>query len=320
MLQYRPNRPFKIMQVTDTHLGSYPFSENDQLTLTHLRKAVARLQPDVIIFTGDIIYSLQEHFAQNPLRSFEHFIAYVNQFNVPYVITFGNHDTEPGSGISRQQLWQLYCEQAAHQPLRLEETWVGDRLSFVLPIYGSESGEIENLCFVMDSGDYSGTDASYYAWIEPEQIAWFRRVLETYEESSGQSQHLIFQHIPLPEYWQAALNIQDGEWKEDAGVNLAWSSINPADFPFPHFVASPEVNTGFFYEMVKSKAIWGMFVGHDHDNNFDGLFKGIHLVYGQSSGYNTYGSLPKGVRMIELSENLCSPWTYTVSYETLLKE
>lgn len=320
MLQFGTDKPFKIMQVTDTHLGSYPFSENDQLTLNHLRQAIIHLQPDLIVFTGDLIYSLKEHHAQNPLLSFERFIDYANQLNIPYVITFGNHDAEPGSGISRQQLWQLYLDKSSHQPQRLEEVWIGNRLSFVLPIYSATCGEIKTVCFIMDSGDYSGTDASYYAWIEPEQIAWFRRVLKIYKKPDGDSQYLMFQHIPLPEYWQAALSIQSGEWQEDVGINLPGLSIDIADFPFPHFVASPEINTGLFYEMVRSKAIWGMFVGHDHDNNFRGLFKGIHLAYGQSSGYNTYGILPKGVRMIELTENLHPPRTYTVTYESILKE
>jgi hypothetical protein len=46
----------------------------------------------------------------------------------------------------------------------------------------------------------------------------------------------------------------------------------------------------------------GMFVGHDHDNNYIGCLRGICLVYGQATGRETYGTIGKGYRVIELYE------------------
>ena len=46
-----------------------------------------------------------------------------------------------------------------------------------------------------------------------------------------------------------------------------------------------------------------VFCGHDHDNNFVGIHHGIKLCYGNITGYQCYGDLERGVRIIELSNN-----------------
>ncbi|MNC34498.1 hypothetical protein D3C75_829330 [compost metagenome] len=48
----------------------------------------------------------------------------------------------------------------------------------------------------------------------------------------------------------------------------------------------------------------GVFVGHDHVNDYWGELHGIRLCYGRASGHNTYGreGFPRGARMIRLYE------------------
>ena len=256
-----------------------------------------------MIFTGDIIYSLKEHFAMNPLESFKEFLLYINRFETPYIITFGNHDSEPGSAVQRAQLRALYDEICLYRPDYLEEHMVGERYSYIVPIYDALCQSIENLCIVLDSGDYAQMDTSYYAWILPEQIKWYKEMSAKYEFKDVSRRHLVFQHIPIPEYWLATLEIKDGEFAEEIEANVVESHTQKNLSIFQNFVASPEINSGFFFELTQTNAIWGMFVGHDHDNNFDGVYKGIHLVYGQSSGFNTYGKLGKAVRMITISKD-----------------
>ena len=47
----------------------------------------------------------------------------------------------------------------------------------------------------------------------------------------------------------------------------------------------------------------GVFVGHDHDNDFIGIDKGIALGYGRVTGTDAYGVLTRGARIIELYES-----------------
>lgn len=46
----------------------------------------------------------------------------------------------------------------------------------------------------------------------------------------------------------------------------------------------------------------GTFVGHDHNNDYAGLACGICLVYRRGTGYDTYGKLTKGGRVIKFVE------------------
>ena len=47
----------------------------------------------------------------------------------------------------------------------------------------------------------------------------------------------------------------------------------------------------------------GVFVGHDHDNDYAVCWQGILLAYGRFTGGPTeYNHLPNGARIIELTE------------------
>ena len=68
-------------------------------------------------------------------------------------------------------------------------------------------------------------------------------------------------------------------------------------------VSCPTVNTGFFDLAKKNGDISGIFVGHDHTNNFGGWLQGIELVYGQNSGHGSSGGV-RGARVIKLKETV----------------
>ena len=58
------------------------------------------------------------------------------------------------------------------------------------------------------------------------------------------------------------------------------------------------------FSIIKNNGeIAGVFVGHDHANDYAGVLDGIALVYGRITGFDDgYGKLPKGARIIELKE------------------
>lgn len=311
-IHYNNEGTFKILQLTDLHLGAVPSNESDQKTYEGIEKVIKKETPDLLIFTGDILYSLEEHQASNPKESLKHFITFINQFEIPYAYTFGNHDAE--EKVTRSELHAVFDKYAKFLINKKHIYTVKDRENYVIELHGSKTKEVKQVFYVIDSGDYSQTDYSYYAWVLFEQISWLKEKTAFYKRKDGVKNDLIFQHIPIPEYWLASQNILDGKFNE-AKTTGSFSEINSEALDFQHAVFSPEINSGLFLEILLSNQIWGMFVGHDHDNSFDGIYKGIHLVYGQSSGYNTYGNEPKGARVIELKEFEQTVETYSVYYE-----
>lgn len=66
---------------------------------------------------------------------------------------------------------------------------------------------------------------------------------------------------------------------------------------------APELNTGMFTAMKEAGDVMGMFVGHDHDNDYAVMWKGILLAYGRFTGGNTeYNHLSNGARVILMKE------------------
>ncbi len=58
-------------------------------------------------------------------------------------------------------------------------------------------------------------------------------------------------------------------------------------------------HTHLFDTIIETgKKSLGVFVGHDHNNEFSFYKENILLAYGRSSGYNAYGTYEKGARII----------------------
>lgn len=313
-LKYNDNGKFRIIQLTDLHLAAYPFNENDQQALEGIEKLVRDYSPDLLVFTGDNIYSLEEHGADDPKETFAHFIEFLNSLEVPVSITFGNHDSE--DKVTRAELQAMIDADLKYKAEEKEVFYSEDRRNSIVEVLSKDGEKPENILYLIDSGAYSGTDYSYYAWLLADQVQWFRKVAQAKKRGDGIKTDLAFLHIPLVEYWMASQNILSGAFNEDMAMNMDWiEGDGLGDYSMTNGVCSAEVNSGLFFEMLMNGEVWGAFAGHDHDNSFDGLHKDIHLVYGQKSGYNSYGSEKKGGRIIDLDADTKEIETYSVYYD-----
>lgn len=290
-LTYNEDGIFRIVQFTDTHVGNMPFDEEDHKTFALIEKVLTEVDADLVVHTGDVIWS---EGVKDADVVFEKTLDVFNEHSkAPLVVTYGNHDSE--EMITRSDLREIYDRVVKLKPERKHTLIVDDYESFVLEIKGSD-GAVKNVVYIIDSGEDAPLPIGLYDWVKPEQVNWFNEIATDYKKGDQVKRNLVFQHIPVPEYWQGAENIL-------SGVN---HETNEA-------ISAPYVNTGLFASMLINQETWGMFVGHDHENNFDSLVHGVHLVYGNVSGYNTYGDLDRGVRIIELNEKTAEIHTYIMT-------
>jgi hypothetical protein len=111
-------------------------------------------------------------------------------------------------------------------------------------------------------------------WLRPDQIAWYRSTSEWLEKIHGKKiPSLMFFHIPLHEfrtmYENGVRHGVVGERNED-------------ECPGPF-------NSGLFAALLERGDVSGVFVGHDHINDYVGNYFGIALGYAASAGFGTYG-------------------------------
>ena len=209
----------------------------------------------------------------------------VSKRKLPFVVTFGNHDNE--QGMTREQLYDIIRQ--------VPGNLMPDRGSVLSPDYvltvkaSSDAKKDAAVLYCMDSHSYSPLkDVKGYAWLTFDQVNWYRQQSAAYTAQNGGKPlpALAFFHIPVPEYNEAA---------SDENAILRGTRMEEA--------CAPKLNTGMFAAMKESGDVMGIFVGHDHDNDYAVMWKGILLAYGRFTGGNTeYNHLPNGARIIVLDE------------------
>ena len=271
-LAFNESGELKIVQFTDVHFQvGNPASESALECIDHILEVE---QPHLVIFTGDIVYNKP---AEEGLRTV---LQRVSNYKVPFVVTLGNHDEE--QDLDRTMLYNVV--RSIPGCLQTEEC-----NQFVLRVNSSQGINTAALLYVFDSHAYSPLPhVKGYDWIKENQIAWYRQVSAQFTNDNQQSPlpALSFFHIPLPEYGEAA---------SDQNAIMYGTRMEAA--------CSPKLNSGLFTAFMEQGDVMGCFVGHDHDNDYAVMWRGILLAYGRFTGGNTeYNHLPNGARVIVLHE------------------
>lgn len=274
-LSFHKDGTFKIAQFTDTHIVCTKPETLDAIKL--IGETLDKEKPDLVIFTGDVVTG-------KPARKgWEMALEPVIKRGVPFCIALGNHDAE--QDLTRKEIAQIVTS----HPTNLNKK-VNNLLSdIVLDIKSSKSNKTAALLYCMDSNDYSKIDTvKGYGWFSFNQIQWYRDQSSKYTKQNGGNPlpALAFFHIALPEYKYAFEN------KKNVPVGARLEAE-----------CSPKINSGMFTAMVESRDVMGIFVGHDHDNDYLASLYGIALGYGRfSGGKTTYIHIQNGSRIINLKE------------------
>ncbi|OKP77611.1 metallophosphoesterase [Paenibacillus helianthi] len=277
-LTFHTDGTFKMVQFTDIHLQDGIEPERDARTLALMQRILETEQPDLVVFSGDLIYSVD---TVDPKATFRRVIEVAVQAGTPFAVIYGNHDTE--KGVTRAELQAILTEYelcvAEAGPEEIHGTG-----NYALPLY-SHAGDRESaVLYFVDSGEYAPAAIGGYAWIHPNQVEWYsRESAKIRERNGGILPALAFMHIPIPEY------------------NEVWQSGRVAGRK-GEMVCCSKVNSGWFAAMLEAGDVMAAFAGHDHDNDYIGVLHGITLAYGRVTGHNTYGALQRGARVIQLLE------------------
>lgn len=266
------NGKFKIVQLTDIHLTGDSRSAHVPGMITAILQKEA---PDLVVVTGDVIFAADE------AKLWKEFGEFISSANIPYVVTLGNHDSE--RAYSRKQAHEI----VGNLPGCVNNKYLAIGSSdFVIPVMNSK-GRVGTALYVFDSNDYNADDRSYKG-VTTEQVAWYKATGDALaKENKGKVNSLAFMHVPLMEYKQA---FDSGDFK-------------PVGYRLEDECPGRD-NSGMFEAMVAQKDVTGVFVGHDHSNNYVASLRGIALCYGRYSGsYGVYQELISGARVIELSED-----------------
>lgn len=264
---------FKVVQFTDLHWT--PRSPGCAETEATIRAVLKAEQPALAVLSGDVV-------TDEPAR--EGWEAVVNLFNElkqPFVVTMGNHDAEY---LAKDDIYDFLMQSLYYVGEKGPKDIKGCG-NCVLPVQDAD-GKAEAVLYFLDSNDYQPEKLyGAYDWIHFDQIAWYRDQSARFTQANGGQPlpALAFFHIPLQEYG------------EIVGDNKTYGTKNEG-------IAASRLNSGMFTSFIEMQDVMGAFVGHDHDNDYLGINKGILLAFGRVTGKDAYGDLKRGARIIELYE------------------
>lgn len=279
-LRFNADGKFKIVQFTDIH-WIYDDSRSD-VAAENMRYILDAEKPDLVVYTGDLV------FAKPAKPAYDKALEPVIERGLPFAVILGNHDIE--YDLTGEEILQHLQSKPGNLTSTVEG--VAGVTNYALTIKNRVGDHEAAVLYFFDTHSMSAdkTISDGYAWVERDQIEWYRNESNRHTALNGGSQlpSLAFIHIPLPEYQEAAVNPNTflvGTRKEA--------------------VCCPEINTGLFSQMLMQHDVMGVFAGHDHVNDYITEWKKIALAYGRYSGGSTvYHDIQggNGARIIELTE------------------
>lgn len=287
-IEKQDDEDFRILQLTDTHIGGGNMSrKNDKKTIDSMLKVIYSVRPHLIIVTGDVLYpfSLQTGNLNNKITAYA-VVDFFESLGIPWTIVFGNHDNSAATTLNRSELADIFADDNLKYCL-FNKNPAGENLSG----YGNniinvvnEDGTINNTLFLFDS--HGTVSAGKYDKIHDDQVEWYKKTVTALSvEENGVAEgetvkSLAFFHIPLEEY-KTALELHK------AGSGEVEYLYGDADEKILCYNSTKNrVKGKLFDAIVEMSSTAATFCGHNHKNNFAIIYKGVQLTFGSSMVYN----------------------------------
>ena len=323
-LRFNPSGAFKILQFTDTQDGP----DTDPRTVALINAALDDQKPDLVVFTGDQLTSACKT-PDDVRRAIDNIVRPVDDRQVPWLIVFGNHDEDhtPKTGVDEAGMLRIY-RSYRHNINREDAPALTDTGNMHVLVHGAHSEKPVFNVWAFDSGRYAPAQIAGQAvsedallgwgwmpdwdWIHRDQVQWYVHTSEHLEAEHGRKiPSLMFFHIPLQEFRQMYENDAYKRAHPELGLRPqhgVTGERNEDECPGPF-------NSGLFAAALERGDVKGMFVGHDHVNDYVGNYFGITLGYSANSGFAPYGlggadnNRMRGARVFVIQESDPSRFT-----------
>lgn len=315
------NGKLKVMQISD--LQDTKSTSVD--TLRFVDDAIAKVKPDFIIITGDQLdvvglWGKGEKAEKNVETAICRLFSAIEKHNIPYVLTFGNHDRE--TGVSNEKQAEIYA--TLKNCICFDDINDGrpDVGTFNVPVLSSDGKRVPLNFFVMDT--HSKTKGVGFEGVNDAQLEWYRKTGEELKAENGGETvpSMVFQHIPVSNLMGLFKEVPKGTKGAECdfvkGNKKYWVLDEEKLFHNYTYGETPSMTLGTkeFDAMKAQGDVFAMYFGHDHYNSFAGKVDGIDLGYCPGMGYNSYGSKYRAFRVFEFDENDVKNYkTYSLNYK-----
>ena len=134
-----------------------------------MRKVLELEKPDIVVTTGDVIsgYAWNGKTKDWFAKKYESFTKVMYEFNMPWALTAGNHDTQ--ADLSREEISEL--DRTYNLSLtRPNAANISHAFNYVLPVYDANGTEVGFRLWFLDSGEEGCMGVGGYDCVRPDQI------------------------------------------------------------------------------------------------------------------------------------------------------
>lgn len=266
-IKFNENGKLKICQLTDIHLEADGDLVKYEKTFILINEILDNVCPDLVVITGDIAWG------QKSAEGIKALAKIFEDRKIIWAPVLGNHDGNAcDSEIKTREDFAKHLLGYEQSLFEIGEKDVAGNGNYLIEVQ-NDKNEIKWALYMLDShqGDFY-----------PSQLDWYRKTSSKLPENHSE---LAFFHVPIPEFWEV------WQFEECKGFNQ-------------ERVAATKYNDGLFSAFARTGKMRGVFVGHDHINDFEGTLHNIRLCYGRATGCQAYGleGFPLGARIIEIDE------------------
>jgi hypothetical protein len=189
----------------------------------------------------------------------------------------------------------------------------GERVgNYNLPIRSSDGSRDAFNIWLVDTGTYRNlNDDEGYAAVNKATLDWYAETSLALEEANGAKvPSLMFQHIIVPEIYDALVEVDEGtegavEYKPTEDSETKYYILPEGAKGQLLECPCPPLYTEGQFETAKERGdVLAIVTGHDHTNTFDVEHEGIRLINSPCVGYASYYNEENiGARVFVLDEN-----------------
>ena len=300
---FTTDRDFKVMHITDIHIGGGFLSKTlDEKALNAVATMVIKEKPDLVVATGDIAFPIPYRAGTfNNYSGAKAFANLMESLGVYWTVTFGNHDAESYSYFDREAMGRFYeNEDYKYCLFQAGPEDVDGYGNHIIEVKNSD-GIITQAMVMIDSQAYVKDNLiesikGTYDNIHPNQVEWYEsEIIRMNDENQKINpdaetvKSLAFFHIPLVEMDDAWAEFVENNYNDTENFKYVEGIIAEQGRP----VCCGYGEDDMFEKMLELQSTKAMFNGHDHVNSTTFEYKGIVFSYGYSIDYFAYSGIDK---------------------------
>lgn len=307
---FTTDREFRVMQLTDVHLGGGFLSrKEDKMTINAIAAMVATEKPDLIIVTGDISFAVP-YISGTINNAIAHrmFMRLMERLEIPWTVVFGNHDSEAYNYYHRAAVSKMYDDESLKYCLFTPDGDLSGEGNHVINVKNT-AGLITQSFYMIDTHAYTDKDPLGIKWdydyVKEDQITWYAQKIDAHKAANAAvyatltdeqkiayadllaPKSLMFMHIPLTEVKAAYDEYVANDRKDTENVKY----VEGFDGETDEVVYCSRTDVELFETVKELGSTKALFYGHDHLNNFVLEYKGVTLSYGYSIDYLAYSGI-----------------------------